>query len=139
MPTFTPVVEEIHSPWVELKRVSSRTAVPIERDSGLPQLRNFRVLGNKLHVLPIPDDGQDRAIRLFYFRRDLDPSGEHDLENGWMKHFPDLFIAEVGMRLAQDLEDASALRYFTAMREAARKAYDDKVEEEEHAAQVLSY
>lgn len=136
-----PEVIEINSPWVELKRVSSRTAVPIERDSGIPALRNFRIISNRIYVLPIPADleNTERALRVFYFRKDENPAGEQDLENGWMKYFPDLFLAEVGMRLASDLEDAAALRYFSTMRDEARRAYDAKVAEEEHAAEVLSF
>lgn len=131
-------VEEITGPWVELSRVSHRLAVPIEKDSGIGQLRNFRLLGRELHILPQEVD-ENMAVRVFYYRRDESPAGEADLENEWMKEFPDLFIAEVGMRMAQDLEDASALRYFTAMRDEARRAYDEKVAEERHATEVFTF
>ena len=125
--------------WKELKRVSNRTGVPLEDGAGIPELRNFKLLGTKLYPLPIETRQEDIAIRVFHYVRDESPDGDVDLENGWMREFPDLFIAEVGMRLASDLEDAGALRFFSAMRDEARRAYDIKVAEEEHATEVLSF
>jgi hypothetical protein len=131
-------VSAILGDWQELIRINSRTAVPNESGRGIPELRNFRLLGTKLFPLPEART-EDMALRVFYYRKDESPDSEDDLENGWMREFADLFIAEVGLRLAQDLEDAGALRYFTAMRDEARRAYDDKVEEERHAGKVLSF
>ena len=135
----TLLVTEILEDWRELKRTSIRTGVPLENGTGLKNLRNFRMLGTKLFPLPITTRTEDVAIRVFYFRREESPDGDVDLENGWMREFPDLFLAEVGLRLASDLEDTGAQRYFTSMRDEARRAYDDKLQEEEFAAQVLSF
>lgn len=123
--------------WRELKRISIRTGIPNEEGQGLPHLRNFYTRGDRLFPLP-SFRGEPIALRVFYYRRDEAPDGENDLENLWMKHFPDLYLAEVGLRLAEILEDASAQRYFAAMLERARVAYDDKVSEEVHATQVLT-
>jgi len=131
-------VLELKNNWRELKRVSSRDAVPNEASSGISWLRNFRILGTKLFPLPEQSE-EDHALRVFYYIKDESPSGEADLENGWMREFPDLIISEVGMRLAADLEDQGALRYFEAMRQEAYRKYDEKVEEERHAAEVLSF
>lgn len=131
-------VDEITGEWTELFRVSHRTAVPNEKASGIPNLRNFRLLDKTLHILP-QTVTEDMALRVFYYRHDEDPAGENDLENAWMREFPDLFIAEVGMRLAADLEDNNALKYFSQMRDEARRSYDDKVEEERHATEVLTF
>jgi len=128
----------VTSDWIELKRVSHRDAVPNEQNSGYTFQRNFRKLGNKLLTLP-SERSNDMALRVFYFARDESPSGEEDLENGWMREFPDLFIAEVGFRLAQDLEDTGAQRYFSAMLQEARRAYDNKIAEERFATQVLTF
>lgn len=124
--------------WAELVRVSNRTAVPQEQGTGVAFQRNFRKIGNKLYTLP-EERTEDYALRVFYFRKDEDPTGERDLENGWMAEFPDLVIAEVGLRLAQDLEDTGAIQYFSRMRDEARIAYDKRVAEEEHSTRILTF
>ena len=132
-------IVQVKNDWRELIRISNRQSVPMEDGAGLPHLRNFKMLGTKLYPLPIETRTEDIAVRVFYFKRDESPVGQVDLENAWMREFPDLFIAEVGLRLAADLEDDGALRYFSRMVEEARENYDNKVEEEEHAAEVLSF
>lgn len=133
------VIAEYLADWKELNRVSNRTGVPIEAGEGRGELQNFKLLGTKLYPLPDKVRTEDTALRVFHYVRDTAPNGEDDLENGWMREFPDLFIAEVGLRLAELYEDEGALRYFARMREEARGAYDEKVAEEEHATAVLSF
>ena len=77
---------------------------------GEGQPRAYAVQGDVIYFFPTPDAVY--SIRHLHYGADDD--FQEDQENNWLKHFPDLLIAEVGhMMAARYIKNAEAQQLFS--------------------------
>jgi hypothetical protein len=78
-----------------------------DTDNALPE--NYDLLGeSSLYLFPTPDAAY--SLVLYYYAKATALTS--NVENVWLKHYPDLLISEAGVTVARTLRDASAQVFF---------------------------
>jgi hypothetical protein len=103
------IEETVTASYTELRKThidQLRVRYPDE-ETGLPKQYSFQ--GAYFRIRPVPDLSTYR-LWMTYFQKDT--AFSTGAENNWLKHYPDLLIAEAGIPLATTLQNATALSLF---------------------------
>lgn len=86
-------------------------------NSGVPV--GYSLVERQFHFFPVPD--AEYQIRGTYYA--ADDILNSNIENGWLRHFPQLIWSMAGFTVASALRDKDALAIFDALQKAAYSDY----------------
>lgn len=124
---FLPTAVET-AQWVPLfKDASDYIRNKFQSATGQPE--RYSLMNKYFRLKPIPDDVY--RLKMIYYKQDdlLDSN----IENGWLKHAPEILVGMAGQRIAASLRDTTALQIFTVMETAARARLLGFSEARDHA------
>lgn len=80
------------------------------------QPTNYALIGDKFYLFPTPNGVY--TLKSFYYAAAAELTS--DIENAWLKYYPELLIADAGLQLARFFRDQGAQAMF---KEARSEAY----------------
>ena len=112
--------------WTELAKDDLDFLRETYPGSGAPKA--YALVNENFYIFPTPDAAY--TLKFIYYAEDT--KLDTNVENEWLKHYPDLLIGYAGRMIAPPLSDAEAKAQFVEMETEARALLQAEIEAREH-------
>ncbi len=123
---FNGSAADVEDVWRVLVKHDMETLRDAYPGTGSPRV--YALTGDYFRIGPTPD--AIYTLKMMYYKQDTVLTS--NIENGWLKHFPEILIGRAGVELGEPLRDAQAIEFFRNQYLIAEDMLDRAIESRAH-------